>query len=341
MTPYELVGSGCDQALGANSRFVQAVIVNNVTGELLVYNPLIITQGAALLAHPAPINFTLGDHVVGLWFGSNSNYLTLTNDLGISNGRCNTGPQGSPFGQSGWCNADRFWMTVNLLIQRGNITVPQLGKAADGLPCPTLRDFFIVDMSPEDGVTTSYLVTNLNQVIQNTQNNQKMFSIKSELTNVGNNRLLTDFVNPAIGCDTILIPDGADPGVKRSSIVMNVIQAMLRQGTPIALVPFNDPIVLTNGQPDLMKMNLYRAGVDEPQAGAFGGDNDPTTYCTNYANIAIPRFKSLGTVLKNSKPPTPGFNTLFDFMRNRSMTTWDRLTCQQLTGQINPFSALI
>jgi hypothetical protein len=166
MTPWLLNGPNCNQANPANSRFIHGVVVNKVTGQMFVYNPLVITQGFNVASPPAPVNFTLADHVVGLWLGSNSNFLTLTNDAGVAAGRCVTGPQGSPFGQFGWCNADQFWTTVNTLIQQGKITSPPLGKAADGLPCPTLRDFFIVDMDPDDGVQTLYLVTHLNNVIQ-------------------------------------------------------------------------------------------------------------------------------------------------------------------------------
>jgi hypothetical protein len=341
MTPYVLNGPNCDEANPVNARFVHGVVVNINTGQLFIYNPLVISAGMAVVSNPAPVNFTLPDHVVGLWFGSNSNFLTLSNDIGVANGRCVTGPQGSPFGQFAWCNADRFWMTVNQLIQQGKITVPPLGNALDNQPCPTLRDFFIIDMDPDDGVQTLYSVTTLNQVIQKTQNNMKMFQIKTDLANDGDNRLLTKFVNPAIGCNTLMIPDAADPGMNRPSDVMNIIQAMLVQGPPIAFTPNTDPMITTNGQPDLLKMNLYRLGVDQPQAAVFGGDNDPAAFCRNYATIAVPRFKSLNAQLKNFMSPAAGFATLFDFMKARAMTTYAALNCQGLTGLPDPFAALV
>jgi len=212
--------------------------------------------------------------------------------------------------------------------------------AADNQPCPTLRDFFVVDMDPDDGVQTLYLVTNLNHVIQKTQNNMKMFQIQSTLANDGDNRLLTKFVNPAIGCNTLNLPDAADPGMTRPALVLNVIQAMLLQGAPISLTPNNDPMITTNGQPDLLKLNLYRLGVDQPQASVMGGDNDPAAFCRNYGNIAVPRFKSLQQKLLNFASPAPGFQNLFAFMKNRAMTTWANLNCQGLIGLPDPFAAL-
>jgi hypothetical protein len=334
------MGANCNQANVLNSRFVHAVIVNNQTGALAVYNPLVVSQGMPVVSPPAPVNFTLNNHIVGIWLGSNSNFLTLANTAGVANGRCVTGPQGSPFGQFAWCNADRFWVAVNTLIQQDRIQLPPLGTAADGLVCPTLRDFFVVDMDPDDGVQTLYLVTQNNQVIQRTQNNMKTFNIQTTLANDGDNRLVTEFVNPAIGCTTLLLPDMADPGMNTPAIPLNVIQAMRFQAAPVALTPNTDPMITTNGQPDLLKLNLYRLGVNQPQAAAFGGDNDPVLYCKNYAIVAVNRFISLGPRLKAFASPAPTLPSLFAFMKQRAMTTYQNLNCQQLTGLADPFAAL-
>jgi len=233
-------------------------------------------------------------------------------------------------------------MTVNSLIQQGKITVPPLGVASDNLPCPTLRDFFVVDMDPDDGVQTLYDVTFGGQVIQKTKFNMNNFGIQSELPNDGDNRLLTKFINPAIGCNTLMLPDAADPGMNRPSDVMNIIQAILLQGAPIALIPNNDPMVTTMGQPDLLKLNLYRLGVNQPQAAVFGGDNDPAAFCRNYMNIAVPRFNSLKTKLQNFMSPAPSAANLFDFMINRASTTWGNmgLNCVGIIGVADPFKAL-
>jgi hypothetical protein len=342
MTPWLLMGTNCNQANPVNSRFVHGVVVNNVTGQMFIYNPLVITQGTAVASKPANVTFTPGNSIVGLWLGSNANFLTLSNDMGVAAGRCVTGPQGSPFGQFGWCNADRFWMTVNSLIQQGKITVPPLGNAADNLPCPTLRDFFIIDMDPDDGVQTLYDVTFGGQVVQKTQFNMNNFGIQSTLANDGDNRLLTKFVNPAIGCNTLMLPDAADPGNMRPSDVMNIIQAILVQGTPIALTPNTDPMVMTNNMPDLLKLNLYRLGVNQPQSAILGGDNDPAAFCRSYAAIAPKRFTGLKNHLMGFMSPAPSAANLFNFMINRAMQTYgpNGLNCQVLTGVADPFAGL-
>jgi len=267
-------------------------------------------------------------------------FLTLANPNGIANGRCNAGTPGSPFGQFAWCNADLFWNAVNTLVQNNRIKLPPLGTAFDGLTCPSLRDFFIVDMDPDDGVQTLYLVTTQNQVIQKTAKNMQNFNIQATLANDGDNRLITEFVNPAIGCKTMLLPNAADPGTTAPALPLNVLQAMMFQTQPMALTPNNDPMITVNNQPDLAKLNLYRMGVNQPQANVLGGDNDPATYCRNYANVATTRFRSLSVNLKAFGSPAPGFANLFAFMINRAMTTYMNLNCQALTGVPDPFAAI-
>jgi len=195
-------------------------------------------------------------------------------------------------------------------------------------------------MDPDDGVHATYLVTAQNQVIQNTHANLANFNIQTTLANDGDNRLISIFVNPAIGCNTMVLPNAADPGFSQPALPMNILHAVLFQQGTLALTPNNDPMVTTNGLPDLMKLNLYRMGVNQPQAVAFGGDNDPAAYCRNYATIAAARFKSLANNLKTMTSPAPGFANLFAFMLNRATNTFTNLNCQGLTGITNPFLAI-
>jgi hypothetical protein len=340
MTPYILQGAGCNQFDPAHARFVHAVVVNTQTGSLFVYDPLVISQGMVVISQPANVNFSMANSVVGIWLGSNSNFLTLTNANGIANGNCVTGPNGSPFGQFAWCNAPNFWNAVNTLLGKGLIALPQMGQAFDGQTCPTLRDFFIVDMDPDDGVQATYLVTQQNQVIQATTANKNNFQIMQTIANDGDNRLITEFVNPAIGCRTLALPNAADPGKTEPAVPMNILQAMLFQQPPVALTPNNDPMVQTNKQLDLTKLNLYRMGVNQPQAQLAGGDNDPATFCRNYGTIALNRFKSLVNNLKAFASPAPANPNLYAFMIQRASTTWMNLNCQGLTGIADPFAAI-
>jgi len=341
MTPWVLMGANCNQATLANSRFVHAVIVNTQTGQIVVYDPLVVSKGMTVVSPPAPVNFNVTTSVVGIWLGSNSNFLTLGNANGIANGRCVTGPNGSPFGQFAWCNADVFWQAMTTLINQAIIILPTLGNAVDGQVCPTLRDFFIVDMDPDDGVQATYLLTANNQVVQNTALNLANFNIQGTLANDGDNRLMTVFVNPAIGCQTLTVPNAADPGKFVPALPLNVMQAMFYQNQPVALTPNTDPMTTTNGQVDLAKLNLYRLGVNQPQATIVGAaDNDPVAFCRNYAMIAVPRYKTLVTALKAVKPPAPGTANLFAFMIARSSTTYANLNCATLTGTPDPFVGL-
>ena len=69
-----------------------------------------------------------------------------------------TTPVVSIFGQVAYCNAVAFFAEAYNLIQAGTLVVPPLGMANDKQPCPTVRDFFVVDMDQSDNVVTTYLV---------------------------------------------------------------------------------------------------------------------------------------------------------------------------------------
>ncbi len=110
--------------------------------------------------------------IVALWFGSNGNILTLGGSGGSSQqGHCTNGVDGSIFGQFSYCNAQAFFQAANAAIAAGTLAPPQLGTATDGLPCPTVHDFSIVDQDQSDNVTTTYLVTASGQVAQDTKAN--------------------------------------------------------------------------------------------------------------------------------------------------------------------------
>jgi hypothetical protein len=64
-------------------------------------------------------------------------------------------------GQFAHCNAPPFFATANQLIQAGKLNPPALGTANDGMTCPTVRDFSVVDQDQSDNVTTTYLAPRL------------------------------------------------------------------------------------------------------------------------------------------------------------------------------------
>src|SRR5256886_7261842 len=175
-TPFQLVATDpangpCNEANAAQSAFVQAAIIDPVTGNIAVYDPLVVDHGTQPAIPPVVPTLPNGG-IVGIWFGSNGNTLTLqdtNNSLQVGN--CVKGVAGSIFGQFSYCNAPAFFQAANQAIQAGKLVPPPIGKAKDGLTCPTSRDFSIVDQDQSDNVTTFYLVTTSGQVAQDTQAN--------------------------------------------------------------------------------------------------------------------------------------------------------------------------
>jgi len=307
------------------------------------YPPLVITANTAPEVAPVPITFTTNNHVVGIWIGSNSNTLALTNPLGIANGNCifgsTIGGAVNAFGQFAHCNAAAFWRAVEVVRSQGLLPVPPIGLAADGLPCPTIRDYSVVDMDPDDGVPTQYLITANGNVIQKTLNNMKL-NIQGELNNDGDHHLVSAFVQAASGCNGWLVPDAADPGVKRAAIPMNVLQATSFQGMPVEALPATDPMTTVNNNADITKHNLYRKGIYQPQINNLI-EADPAVFCKFYGNLTFNRMKSLSAQLKNTVSPAgPGMN-LFDFMKARASTTYGMLNCANLIGLPDPFVNLM
>src|SRR5579863_4762682 len=172
-TPYQLVGTNaaadgpCNQSNANQSAFVQAAIINTDTGQISIYNPLVIDKGTKPAA--APVVPTLPQNaVVALWFGFNGGTLTLQGAFAntLANAKCVNGSQGSPFTQVGYCNAPNFFQAADKAIANGQLKIPALGTAGDGQVCPSLRSFVIVDQDQSDNLTTKYLLTANGQTAQ-------------------------------------------------------------------------------------------------------------------------------------------------------------------------------
>ncbi|MGH3247416.1 MAG: hypothetical protein ACRDOI_14585, partial [Trebonia sp.] len=121
-TPYQLTGpngmtpaqSGCTMAnAAALGAFVQATILDPVTGALSVYNPLVITQGTT--AAVAPTVPTLpANAVVTIDFGFNGKDLFQVGatPTTLAEANCVNGQAGSVFGQVSFCNGINFFRAV-------------------------------------------------------------------------------------------------------------------------------------------------------------------------------------------------------------------------------------
>lgn len=337
-TPYRLqaltVADTCDQLATDTAAFVQGVILDLDNGTISIYNPLVINDGATALS--APIVPVLPTHsVVGLWFGFNGATLTLAaNGNSLTQGKCVNGITGSIFGQFSYCNAPAFFESARNLIQLGKLIVPPIGTASDGLPCPTTRDFMVVDQDQSDNVLTSYMIDLVtNQIAQDTQANRLAAGNPSTSANGSDNRLLDIFMLPALGCKAWKVPDLADNNNLLAALPLNEIQAEYFQASPQALVPVGDPMVLdANGNPSLTKTNLYRAGVFQPQVNNLV-EAPTASYCTRMVGtMGAQRIFNNRAALRKVASPMAGMN-LYDFLQTRMIAAIgaDNLVCSATT----------
>lgn len=315
----------------ATGAFVQATILDPVTGQLSVYYPLVVPEGQTPAAPIIPVTLTAGA-VVTAWTGFNGNQLKLA------------GPGAAffvNFAQQSWANSPQFFQALRTAIQNGLVRVPPLGTASDGLPCPSTRDFSIVDQDQSDNVPSGELVTPDGAVAQDTAINRADLPGSTQLFN-GSDQAVIGVVDSALGCVPWKVPDQTDPGALSASAPLQEEQAAAFQALPVALVPGLDDFVTNNGQPppagmpDLFLQNLYRLQVGQ---GETGNANDTRRYCASLGLIGAPRLQL--DYDTESRFPVPSFvagtglNAALA-LANRFSNTWANLTCQVLTGQPSP-----
>ena len=351
-TPYQLKATDpndgpCGETDSNSSAFVQAAIFDPATGQVSIYNPLVIDQGSV----PAvdPVTPVLPDHaIVALWFGFNGDNLTQEGAQPgvLEASRCVNGVPDSIFGQFSYCNARAFFEAANRAVREGRLRVPRLGIANDGLPCPTVRDFYVVDQDQSDNLPVTYLISTGGLLAQATQANSSTLTGATTLGNPSDNGLLDRFLDPDLGCQPWKVADLADPGQKVAGLALNELQARAYQRDPVALIPLGDPMVLdANGGTDLVKTNAYRHGVDQPEA-FLPWQADTARYCRDMLRIAPPRLlRDQVFLVPDASHPTRGLspatdeaNSLFTFMAQRFMGSYDLLGCANLVGLPDPVS---
>ena len=349
-TPWQLTGpngndpqgSGCNMANAANlGAFVQATIVDPATGQLSVYNPLVITQGTTPAVAPTAPTLAAGS-VVNITFGFNGTNLTLINTAGtnsVTDAQCNQGLPGSIFGQVGFCNSPAFYQAANQAVAAGTLKIPALGMTNMGQACPTTRSFELIDQDQSDNVTSTYLLNGNGQTAQDTAANEAQVAGATKINNGSDNLLLNAFVDPAVGCTPVQAPDvtsGAAGTAMTTSQTLDELQAAAVQQAPIALVPENDPMVLNNNNMDANKTNLYRQGVDQPPVSAGQADDTPANYCANMLNVQSTFINDQRANLLNGASPVAATgNNLFTFMAARLSASFTNLNCQNF-GLQNP-----
>jgi hypothetical protein len=341
-TPYQFVATNaamgpCNEANVNQSAFVQAGIYDPATGALSVYDPLVVDQGTTPAA--APVVPTLpANAVVGIWFGFNATNLSLRDSGGsLAAGKCVNGLGNSVFGQFAYCNAPAFFTAVNHGIAAGTVKVPAPGTAADGQPCPTTRDFALIDQDQSDNVTTAYLATAGGRIAQNNSANAAALAGAVTLANPSDNALLDNFVDPALHCAAWTAPNLGNGGTPATSLGLDEIQANAFSPNPVALVPLNDPMTLVNGAFSQDKTNLYRAGVDQP---ALPAGTTAQTYCGDMDSIQSVRLQQdVNLLINQTTPSAAAANSLFTFLAMRLQQSFGNLNCQNF-GLTNPVSSL-
>ena len=327
-TPYQLVATNanngaCNEANKLQAAFVQGAVFDPATGQISVYDPLVVDQGTQPAAAPVVPQLPQGA-IVAVWFGFNGNNLTLNDMNGsLQAGQCVNGINGSIFGQFAYCNAPAFFAGANKAIQAGTLVPPALGVGKDGLACPTVRDFGVVDMDQSDNVTTTYIVNPANgQTAQTNAANAAALQNTVTQVNGSDNRLVDVALDGALGCTPWMVNDLANPGQTATALPLNELLAAAHQAAPIALVPSRDPMVLNNANTSVQKLNAYRVGVNQPPVQAT---NQASTrqYCTNLLAVGPKRIQldSPMTLLRPSVDPAAG-NTLFTFLSQRFATAF-------------------
>jgi hypothetical protein len=349
-TPYVLLPTDsnpadgsfeCHETNSSSSAFVQAAIFDPATGQISVYNPLVIDQGSVPVA--APVVPKLPEHaIVAIWFGYNGNVLIQGgNAATLKASNCVNGLPGNNFGQYSYCNAPAFFKAANRSIREGRLRVPRLGFASDRQICPTVRDFFVVDQDQSDNLPVTYLISSGGLLAQNTQANQAAMVGATILGNPSDNGLLDRFLDPAIGCTPWKVDDLADPGQKLPGLALNELQARAYQRASIGLIPAGDPMVLdASGATDLAKVNAYRRGVDQPEA-RFLGEADTARYCRNMLRTAPSRLLLDQAALTAGPSPVPSASNLFTFVTQRFMASYDILGCSDLVHIPDPVSVTV
>ncbi len=353
-TPWQLTGpngmtpaaSGCNMANAGNlGAFVQATILNPATGALSVYEPLVITQGTTPTAAPA-MPALPANAVVTIDVGFNGTNLTQVGATpnALAQGRCVNGLNGSGFGQVSFCNGTRFFRTAQRLEAAGTLVVPATGTSTKvpGLACPTTRSFTMIDQDQSDNVTSIYLLNSNGQTAQFNAANAAAMPAATKLVNGSDNALISDFLDPTLGCTAFTAPDLSQGGTPSTSQALNELSAAKNQQAPIALVPENDEMTLVNNAFSATKTNLYRSNVGQaPISNANNLADSPANYCQNMVNVQTPFLNANQTLLATGTSPVPAVgNNLLTFLANRLTMSFTNLNCQNF-GLTNPVTVTL
>lgn len=334
-TPYVIQGGNqCKENNPNGAAFVQAAVVDPATGQMGVYDPLVVDAGKQPAIAPT-VPTLPANGVVGIWFGFNGTNLTLQ---GPGANSCVNGVKGSVFGQMAYCNAQQFFTAAH----NAHVQPPALGTAKDGKPCPTVRDFSLVDQDQSDNTTDQYLLNKAGATAQDEPQNRQQLQGAGTSANGSDERLLSIAVNGALGCQSWTAPDLGDTTKTQqlTALPLNELQAEAQQRQPVALTPALDPMTLVDNQPNLDKLNAYRVGVNQAPVQSLG-QADTKAYCNNLLQTGLPRIAKDKPLTQAAPSPFPNqANNLFTFLAMRFSNTFQDqqgfLHCTALLNVANP-----
>jgi hypothetical protein len=363
-SPYQLTGtggtspaqSGCTMTNATNlGAFVQATILDPTTGQLWVYDPLVITKGTTPAVAPTVPDLP-ANAIVTIDFGFNGTDLFQVGatPTTLKAARCTNGQPGSIFGQVSFCNGPAFFAAAAQDERAGKLTVPSAGTSAamvvtggalgTGNACPVTRNFEIVDQDPSDNVTSEYLLNPATgQTAQDTTSNAGNIAGSTLLLNGSDNTLLDLFIDPVLGCTPFMAPDLANNDQPATSQALDELAAAANQPKQAALIPENDEMVLNgNNKFDAAKTDLYRAELGQaPVSAATNLASSPAMYCRNMIDLQTPFLAANQTLLATGQPPVANVgDNLLTFLANRLTMSFTNLACQNF-GYTNPVTVTL
>jgi hypothetical protein len=258
---------------------------------------------------------------------------------GARQGNCIDALGNSLINQTPQCNAANFYRMANAEIRRGILKIPATGTAKDGQPCPTTRDFSLIDQDQSDYAVASYLFNPATgQTAQATAANVANMANAVTQGNGSDNGLLDKFVDPALGCTPFTAPNPTNPAGQSSSQALNELSARQNQKGTVALLPVSNPQLLVGGNFSVGKTNTYRIETDQPMLSPFGANTmrNAARYCQDMINIATPRLKLDAPMETGTKSPVPALgDNLATFLAARLSGSFDNLNCKNY-GLTNP-----
>jgi hypothetical protein len=339
-TPWQL-GDGCSMAnFATEGAFVEATILAP-NGTLQVYNPLVITAGTTPATTPIPPTIAAGSTVI-IDTGFNGNALVLQG-AGATQGLCIDAFGQSIMNQTAACNAAAFYTAANAQIAAGTLAIPLTGTDGQGAPCETTTSFSLIDQDQSDNVVSAYLLNANGQTAQNTAANAAAMAGSTKITNGSDDALVSEFVDPALGCTPFTAPDNTAAGGTSPSEALNNLSAAKNPppGTTVALNPVNDPQLLVANAFSIGKTNAYRVLVDQtPIAAGTDPNANAATYCQNMVNIQPAKLKlDMGMMSVFTTPVAAVGNNLANFMAGRLFASFANLNCQNF-GLVNPVTLM-